>query len=416
MPLTVAQLREMRARKLSLIQEARSITDKAQVENRGLTPEDDVRFNQLFADAESIGKDIEREERLLEAERRSASTEDFLRDQERESRSKTGETETRAVAGDEYRKAFESLLRRGVNRLSDAEIRALSMDRAPEGGFLVAAESISTYFLQAVDDEVFVRRYAHVEQVQGAGSLGFMSLDADPADPDWTSEIQTGSEDSSMSFGKRELMPNALAKRIKVSNKLLNNSARNIGELIAQRLGYKFGIAQEKAFLLGSGANQPLGIFVPHNAGLPVSRDVSNGNTATDLTFDGLIAAKYSLKSMHQKKARWAFHRNGIERIAKIKDADGQYIWQPSKKEGDPDMLLGLPIDMSEYVPNTFTSGKYVGVLANWDCYAIAESQDLQIQVLKELYAESNQTGYIGRMEVDGMPVLAEGFARVKLA
>ena len=79
-------------------------------------------------------------------------------------------------------------------------------------------------------------------------------------------------------------------------------------------------------------------------------------------------------------------------------------------------MVLGLPVDMSEYVPNIFLTGKYVGVIANWEHYWIADALDMQIQVLKELYAESNQTGYIGRLETDGMPVLPEAFARVKLA
>ncbi len=41
---------------------------------------------------------------------------------------------------------------------------------------------------------------------------------------------------------------------------------------------------------------------------------------------------------------------------------------------------------------------------------------EFSIQVLKELYAESNQIGYIGRMECDAQPVLSEAFVRVKLA
>jgi len=40
----------------------------------------------------------------------------------------------------------------------------------------------------------------------------------------------------------------------------------------------------------------------------------------------------------------------------------------------------------------------------------------VQVQVLTELYAETNQTGIIGRMEIDGMPGLSEAFCRVKLA
>jgi HK97 family phage major capsid protein len=46
----------------------------------------------------------------------------------------------------------------------------------------------------------------------------------------------------------------------------------------------------------------------------------------------------------------------------------------------------------------------------------IVDALDMTVQKLVELYAETNQTGYVARMEMDGMPVLAEAFARVKLA
>ena len=71
---------------------------------------------------------------------------------------------------------------------------------------------------------------------------------------------------------------------------------------------------------------------------------------------------------------------------------------------------------MSEYVPNTFTTGLYTGVLADWRFYWIADALDMTVQRLVELYARSNQIGFIGRKETDGMPVLAEAFARVKMA
>lgn len=79
-------------------------------------------------------------------------------------------------------------------------------------------------------------------------------------------------------------------------------------------------------------------------------------------------------------------------------------------------MLLGSPFNMSEYAPNTFTTGQYVGIFGDFSNYWIADALDMQVQRLVELYAATNQTGLIGRMETDGMPVLAEAFARVKLA
>jgi len=48
--------------------------------------------------------------------------------------------------------------------------------------------------------------------------------------------------------------------------------------------------------------------------------------------------------------------------------------------------------------------------------YWIADALDMQIQRLDELYAESNQVGFIGRLETDGMPVLEDAFRRLQQA
>jgi HK97 family phage major capsid protein len=240
-------------------------------------------------------------------------------------------------------------------------------------------------------------------------------LAADPADADWTSELGTGNEDSSMNFGKRELNPKPLAKRIKVSNKLLRLTP-DVERLMIERLAYKFGITFEKAGMTGSGANQPLGVFTASADGISTGRDVSTSNTQTMFTTDGLKEAKYALKAGYWPKAKWLFHRTAVKHLSKLKDGEGKYLWQSSVQMGQPDMLEGLPLFTSEYAPSTFTAGLYVGILGDFSYYHIADALDFSIQRLNELYAATNQTGFIGRLESDGMPVLEEAFVRVKLA
>jgi HK97 family phage major capsid protein len=71
---------------------------------------------------------------------------------------------------------------------------------------------------------------------------------------------------------------------------------------------------------------------------------------------------------------------------------------------------------MSEYAPNTFTTGLYVAVLGDFkQGYMITDSQAISIKVLDQLYAETNQIGYRVSYYGDGAPVLEEAFARVKL-
>ena len=223
-----------------------------------------------------------------------------------------------------------------------------------------------------------------------------------------------------MSFGRRELHPHPVAKRLKISRTLLRKVPNSEG-LAMQRLGYKFGITQEKAFLTGSGSGQPLGVFTASNYGISTSRDVATGNAQTAIAMNGLINAKYALKAAYWPRARWIFHRDAVKQIALLRDLSGgadtgQYLWYPSVRDGEPDRLLGLPMDVSEYAPATFTSALYVGILGDFSNYWIADSLALEMQRLVELYAATNQVALIGRMESDGMPVLEEAFVRVKLA
>jgi HK97 family phage major capsid protein len=101
--------------------------------------------------------------------------------------------------------------------------------------------------------------------------------------------------------------------------------------------------------------------------------------------------------------------------LAKIKDRDGQYVWMPSVRDGQPDLLLGKPVNMSEYAPNTFTTGLYAAVYGNFDFYWICDADAMTVQVLDQPYATKNQIGYIWDYFGDGMPVIGEAFARVKL-
>lgn len=412
------RLKELREKRAKIVTDMRAILESADTEKRSASAEEQARYDTMFSETEKLRTNIANEERQIELEREMAASAD------REQRENRGGGEDRGGAGGnsdpstELRmKGFRSWLRSGT-ALGEgaAEFRNLSVGTDTEGGFLVAPEQFVLQLIKAVDDLVFVRQRANIIPVPAASSLGVPTLESDPDDADWTTELQTGSEDGAMKFGKRVLIPHAFAKRIKVSNDLIRKSLLPAEQLVTQRLAYKFALTEEKAFLTGDGVNKPLGVFTASNDGIPTSRDVATDNTATAITFDGLINAKYSVKAQYWPKASWAFHRDAVKQITKIKDGEGQYVWRPSVREGEPDLILGHPMDISEYVPNTFTTGLYVGLFGDWSFYWIADALNMQMQRLSELYAETNQVGFIGRQEVDGMPVLAEAFARIKLA
>lgn len=404
---------ELRQKRAKLINDARALNDQVQKENRDFSAEEQLSFDRMMNDADALRTRYEREERLASMETTLDTHDEMERRGLQPDGQPLGDGSTRSTP--EYRRAFMKFVANGLGGIDAGERRALVAGQDVQGGFLYAPTQFVSTLIKAIDDMVWVRQWAHKEQVVNADNLGVPTIDNDPSDADWTSEVKTGNEDSTMSFGGRSLTPHPLAKRVKISETLLRK-APQAESLVIQRLAYKFGITEEKAYLLGSGVQQPLGVFVASSQGIPTSRDVSTGNTTTAVTGDGLIEAKYALKGQYWRNAKWLFHRDGQKQIAKLKDTNGQYLWRESLRAGEPDMLLNLPIFMSEYVPNTFTTGQYVGILGDFGMYYIADALDFTIKYLGELYAEENKIGLIGRKETDGMPALAEAFVRVKLA
>lgn len=439
------RLRKILEERARLTRSMRELLDKAEAEKRDLSAEETQEYEKMEARMTALEKSKEREEKLEAAERAALGTSLDPPEPEIQGRSQpenrqqriqrsvrrwlAEEMSIRSIAdvietrmrgenlpadfvemqNDIFRRAF---LREGVTA---EEMRALQMDADIYGGYTVMPMQMIQDIIMAMDNLVFIRGLATRYQVPNAASLGVPSLDADPADPTWTSEILTGSADSTMSFGKRELQPHPLAQRILVSRKLLRSSFVNMEQVVRQRLAYKSAVVQENAFLNGTGSNQPLGVMVASNDGISTSYDVSTGNETDSPTFDGLIEAKYTLKSQYWPRARWCFHQDCVKLIRKLKDGNGQYIWQPSVVLGQPDRILDLPYFMSQYQLNTFTTGQYVGILGDWSYYWIVDALNFEVQRLEELYAATNQVGLISRAELDGMPVLGEAFVRVKL-
>ncbi len=409
------RIQELRNRRMTLVNEARAILD-LETDERSLTAEEVEQYDRIMGEVDQLGDQVQREERLAGLEGTfGAGAQAGGQGDAGEGDAGEGDTDDRTNprATEDYRNAFSNWLARGSEALSADEYRTMQADDDVGGGYLIAPQQMVSELLKKVDDLVVIRQLATVHPLETAASLGVVTLEEDVDDWDWTTELRTGTE-TELGFGKRELRPHPLAKRVKISNTLLRKSTKNPEELVRERLAHKLGVTQEKAFMTGDGNQKPLGLFIKSKDGI-YDRDVSEGNKGTSIMPDGLIEAKFALKQQYWAKARWIFHRDAIKQIRKLKDGEGQYIWQPGITGGAPDRILELPYIFSEFAPNNFSSGKYVGILGDFTYYWIADALDMQIQRLVELYAETNQTGFIGRYEGDGMPVLEEAFVRVKL-
>jgi HK97 family phage major capsid protein len=403
---------ELRRQRAKLVADGRALLDKARAEKRDLTSEELAQHDAMLADVDKLKKVIDTEERQAELDREmteNLNTADKLKGQPGGHDESNEKREERKMA------SFNRYLQAGPQGLTPEDVRALEVTDLTKGGYLQAPQRFVASLLQNIDDAIVVRQLATTYQLGSAESLGVPTLGTDLGDGDWNTELGDATEDTALRIGKRELRPHPITKLVKVSNTLMRVSILDPEVLVRQRLAYRFALTMEKGYLTGNGASQPLGLFTASADGISTSRDVSTGNTATTIQADNLKEVKYTLKSQYWGRARWLFHRDAMKMIDKMIDGTGQYLWQPGLQAGAPDRLLGFPIVISENVPNTFTTLLYVGMLGDFSYYWIADALDMQVSRLVELYAVSNQTGIIARMESDGMPVLEEAFVRVKL-
>lgn len=398
---------------------ATEILDLVESEKREMTAEEKEKYEAIDKDLDKNIEDIQNEEKMIRNREK-------LKNLEERSQQVMNQPLIESPMGSEQRdllnkekaekemEGFRSFLG-GENRTTE-EFRALQADADIAGGYTVAPPLFVAKLIQAVDNFTFMPGLSTTYTLAKNESLGAPALETDIEDAEWTGEITTADEDTAMDFAKRELTPHPLSKLIKASRKLLRSSVLNIESIVADRLGYKMAVPKETAYMEGSGSNQPLGLFTASAFGISTGRDVSTGNSDTQIKGDGLIEAFYTLKAQYMQRATWIFHRNALKQIRKLKTGDGVYIWQAGIAGDRPSTILGRPYNMSEYCPHTFTTGLYVGIVGDMSFYWIVDSLFLEIQRLNELYAATNQVGFIARAESDGMPVLEEAFVRVTLA
>jgi HK97 family phage major capsid protein len=399
--------KELREQLSKLVSDMRKIYDAASSEKRDLSADENVNYQNLESEVEKLEARIDRADSLEKREKELSQVDPDA--------DRSGGYGSAAKSEGAHKAAFRNYLRGGFRSMAPDQIRTLTQGTGSQGGYLVPDEQFVEALLKKADDACFIRKLATKYVINGAKAGGIPSLATDFTDCDWTTELLTGSAND-LVFAKRTMTPNALAKRVKISNVLLNNSPTDPEALVIDRLVQIFAITEEKAFLTGNGTGKPLGLFTASASGVSTGRDVSTGNTATAVTFDGLIEAQETIKEVYQAKAGWLISRALKKMARKLKDSQNQYIWEPSTVVGAPSTLLGSPVYTSEFVPATFTTGLYVGIYGDFSYYGIVDSLEQKIQRLDELYAETNEVGFIGRRELDGQPLLEEAFARIKLA
>ena len=386
----VLELKEKRAKAWEA---AKAFLDSKQGSNGLMSAEDTATYDKMEAEVVDLGKEIDRLERqaVIDAELAKATSTPITN---KPNAQVAGETKT-GRATDEYKRAFWNNMR---NRNSYEIQNALIIGTDSEGGYLVPDE-YEKKLVEALEDEVFFRSLATVIKTSsGDRKIPIVTSKGEAA---WIDEGGQFPE-SDDSFGQTSIGAHKLATMIKVSDELLNDSVFNIEQYISKEFGRRIGTKEEEAFFIGDGTGKPIGIFNKTGG-------AETGVTAasTGITFDDVMDLYYSLRAPYRNKATWILNDSTVKAIRKLKDGNGNYIWQPSVREGEPDRILNRPYRTSIYVPE-LAAGNRVMAFGDYSYYWIADRQGRSFKRLNELFATTGQVGFLASERVDGKLILSE--------
>jgi len=276
---------------------------------------------------------------------------------------------------------------------------ALQVGTDTEGGYLVPDEFEHT-LVEALEEENIFRKLAHVITTSSGDRK--IPVVASKGSASWVDEEGTITE-SDDAFGQVSIGAYKLGTLVKVSNELLNDSAFDLESYISNEFARRIGNKEEDAFFNGDGTGKPTGIL---NATGGAQVGVTTAS-ATVITADEIIDLFYSLKAPYRKKAVWILNDATVKIIRKLKDKNDNYLWQPALTAGTPDTILGRPVYTSSYVPVVAAGAKTV-IFGDLSYYWIADRQGRNFKKLSELYAATDQTGFVATQRVDGKLILPE--------
>ena len=386
----ILELREKRAK---LWEDTKAFLDSRRNENDLLSAEDTATYEKMEADVLSLGKEIDRLERqsVLDLEL-SKPTKEALTNRPNQYNG----SEKAGRASDEYKAAFWKAMK---NKNSYEIQNALQVGTDSEGGYLVPDEFERT-LIDALQEENVFRQLANVIMTSSGDKK--IPVVASKGSASWVDEEGVIPE-SDDAFGQVSIGAYKLATMIKVSEELLNDSVFNLEQYIAKEFAKRIGSKEEEAFFIGDGIGKPTGIFnATGGGGIGVTTA-----SASAITMDELMDLFYSLKSPYRKNAVFITNDATIKNIRKLKDGNGQYLWQPSLTAGQPDTLLNRPIKTSAYVPVIASAAKTIA-FGDFSYYWVADRQGRAFQRLNELYAATGQVGFKATQRVDGKLILAE--------
>lgn len=285
-----------------------------------------------------------------------------------------------------YSEGLNIYMRRG-DAAPQAVKAAMSVGSDPDGGYTVTP-AMSDRIVQRVYETSPMRQLATVVTIGTDKMEGFNDLDEGSAG--WVGEKQTRSETGTPGLGKWEIPVHEMYAMPKTTQKLLDDSMFDIEGWLAGKTSDKFTRTENAAFVNGTGVLQPKGLWAYESV---ATADASRAwgkfehlNTGTNGGFgtapagsDKLIDLVFKLKAAYRNNANWLMSRSTLAEVRKLKDGDGNYLWQPNFEARQGGLLLGYPVAEGEDVEAIDTAKKSIAFGDFREAYTIVDRTGIRV-------------------------------------
>lgn len=251
---------------------------------------------------------------------------------------------------DDYKDAFAAYVKRG-------EEKALSVGSNPDGGYLVPAET-ETAIGRLLTGVSPIRAISGVRQI--SSSVYKKPVSVTGPSVGWVGETDARPETDSQTLAELSYPTMELYAMPAATANFLDDAAVDVGQWIADEVNAAFAEQETTAFVTGDGNKKPTGFLsetqVDESAWawgklgyLPTG--VAGQLPASDPS-DVLIDLVYALKAGYRQNASWVMNRRTQGVLRKLKDANGNYMWQPAATPDARATFMGFPLVEAEDMPD----------------------------------------------------------------
>lgn len=409
------KLRKLMEQRATAITAMRAMLDKADAEKRDLTGEEENTYTQYDQDADKLDKAIEREQRLIdrEAEQRESANGDHNPQRRRQPGAGHAPEQRDATDAPEYRQAMLRYmitgrvgdeLRTDTHGGETRSILGVSLTGADATGAVLAPAKLERSLLADLADINVVRSLADVRSSTSDVEIPYVSQHVTAYMIDEGADFTAATP----KFDKMAMGAHKAGALSYVTVEAMQDMFIDMEAFIRSDFSRAFAKLEEKQFVAGTGTKQPSGILTGGTSALTAA-------SGTKITADELLDLIYAVPEEYRRKGTFLMADSTIREIRKLKTTDGQYLWQPGMKEGQPDMLLGYRLHTSDSMPAIAAGAKPV-IFGDFKQYRILDRRGLYFQRLNEIAATSGQVGFLAYRRYDAKVIRPKALQYITMA